>query len=1016
MATQDFFAEIAMTQHPIGNNDKEILPREITDRQFEKTTASFPFDSVKVAQDYTDQERYEQFIEGMEALRQQYAPFMENHLPGIQEVKKQDLREFDFRFLEEHEVFTQLHDSDKEWEKVTVPDYRGPEGKWKAYYKTNFSIQEIPDAHHVVIRFQCVDYKAFVYVNGNYVGQHEGFFAPFEFDITDYVQEENELVVEVHNDYTTKGDDGPVVDGDKIYAATGPGWDDPDTGWHHCPPGAGILGSVTVEMRPQFCIDDIFPRPDIDNKHVELRVGVMNYEKFIPEDFDMEVQFLPKNFKDDTVVNFIAKMKVIGMGKNEYRYQVPMEDFKLWTPDTPYLYGAICTIKKDGKIVSQAVKHFGMRKFVSDETTTPKGKFFLNNEPIILRGANEMGHLQQCVMNGNMDQLRDDILIAKYCNMNYYRITQRPVQEEIYDYMDMLGMMNQSDLPLFSTLRRNQVMEAVKQSGEMEHLLRSHPSAIMVTFINEPVCIRRTEDPNSKFSKRYELKGHRHVYRDELEAFFVAARKMIYIENPDRVIKNVEGDYDPPTSEGMPDFHTYTMWYSHHPIPVGKLIRGYIPPVKAGWMIGCGEYGAEGLDNLGVIEKYWPKSWLEKDADGNWYPTNIVRAQTNAMHGDWFEEKKTLEEWVEASQIHQAEATRIMTDAFRRRADYLGHTAIHLLIDAWPAGWMKTLVDCDRIPKKAYYAYKDSLVPYRVNLRCDRKYVYAGETISVEAWLLNDSSVAKAGKIVAGVRMNGEACSTYEIEAEVQAAYSECAGIIPMEVPENVKEETVLSLDAIVYDEQGNAVNAERLEFYVYPKAAQYVRDDMKIVAIGENAQTIANVYKIDTTQTIHDSDAMLVTIEKDKEETNKLAIQDVEKYLAQGGNVVMLLPGDKKPDSLMVGNLAIETKKCAKVYFAAAREDLVQYHFNWMYGSKLDYMDVIGRKYLAGDEGEALVYSYGKSGKDGAKAPKEHFPMVKKYTVGSGSLYVFSLMAEDKIGYNANLDKFIIDCLERKI
>ena len=49
-----------------------------------------------------------------------------------------------------------------------------------------------------------------------------------------------------------------------------------------------------------------------------------------------------------------------------------MKEFKLWDLDTPYLYSAVCTIKKDGKVVTQNAKHFGMRKFVSDETTTPK--------------------------------------------------------------------------------------------------------------------------------------------------------------------------------------------------------------------------------------------------------------------------------------------------------------------------------------------------------------------------------------------------------------------------------------------------------------------------------------------------------------------------------------------------------------------------------------------------------------------------------------------------------------------
>ena len=1010
MANQDFFAEIAMTQHPIGNNDKEIPPRETTNVSFKKSEKIVPYDKIKVAQDYTDEERYEQFQDGMDQLRKRYLPFMENHLPPTQTTQQKEFKQFDFRYAKEHEIFTQLKNQ-TDWEQITIPDYRGPEGKWKGYYRTTFSIERTLEHSHFILHFQCVDYKALVYINGNYVGGHEGFFAPFEFDITDYLQDENELIIEVQNDFTTKGDDGPVVDGDKIYAATGPGWDDAETGWHHCPPGAGVFGKVILEERPQFCIDDIFPRPDIDNNHVEMRVGVFNYEQFIPEDFDMEIKLCPKNFKSeqpDDVVEFHANMKVIGMGKNEYRYQVPMETFRLWTPDEPYLYGAICTIRKDGNIISQKWKQFGMRKFVSDETTEPKGKFFLNNKPIVLRGANEMGHLQQCVMNGDFDQLRDDILIGKLCNMNYYRLTQRAVQEEIYDYMDMLGMMNQSDLPLFSTLRRNQAVEAVRQSAEMEHLLRSHPSAVLMTFINEPVCIRRTEDPNSKYSKRYELKGHRHLYRDELEAFFVAARKMIYIENPDRVIKNVEGDYDPPTQDGMPDFHTYTMWYSHHPIPVGKLSRGYIPPVKQGWMIGCGEYGAEGLDPVELMQKRYPESWLAKNEKGEWYPINITRAQTNAMHGDWFEEKTTMEDWVEASQTHQALATSMMTDAFRRRADYIGHTAIHLLIDAWPAGWMKTLVDCERRPKKAYYSYMDSLKPYRVNLRCDRHYLYEQETVPVEAWLLNDTSEPQTGHIVASVRMDGNVYDSYELNASIDAAYAECVGKIMMEVPKTDKE-ALLQLDAVICDKDNNVLNAERLEFYVYP-SVKTQHDNQKISVIGERAKNMAKAFGYENIEPAHDENTKALLLSELEGNEEK-----VETCLKNGGTAIVILP-DIEQVQTTIGSLAIETKKGPKVYYTASREDLKKYHFHWTYNENLDYMDILARKYILGDEGEELLYTYAKSGANGEKAPKQHFPLVKKYQQGSGCLYIVSLVLDGKIGVNANLDKFLIDCIEGRV
>ena len=127
----------------------------------------------------------------------------------------------------------------------------------------------------------------------------------------------------------------------------------------------------------------------------------------------------------------------MGSGKNEYRYFIPIDNYRLWEADAPWLYGASVILKKDEDIISGRMQTFGLKTFISDETSKPKGRFYMNGNPMVLRGGNEMGHLQQCVMNEDFEQLIDDILIAKLCNLNYYRITQRPVQEEIYDYFDI---------------------------------------------------------------------------------------------------------------------------------------------------------------------------------------------------------------------------------------------------------------------------------------------------------------------------------------------------------------------------------------------------------------------------------------------------------------------------------------------------------------------------------------------------------------------------------------------------
>ncbi len=622
MGQKDIFQDIADNRIQVTEAHSEIPPVKKNDRVFAESRIPFPYGQVSFRQDIPFEERRKAFRRELEALRERYRPFMADCLPGQDTgTEVRELKHFTFRYLEKGEVFTQRDRTDAVWEEVTLPDYRGPageNGKWKGYYRIFFSCRERKAQERTVLQFQSVDYIARVYVNGSFVGSHEGLFAPFSFDVSDYVQagEDNELVVECQNDIPMMGV-GDLLDGDKLYAATGPGWDDPQMGWHHCPAGAGITGKVTLEYRPCLYLEDVFVCPDIDAHVAQVRVGVRNYTDTLQRDYRLRLRILPRNFAGEAIADYVHPVPYIGVGQNEYRFVVDIRDYRLWEPETPWLYGALLELEPaqnhgedSGAVcVSRLTETVGIRKFVSDENSTPRGKFFLNNHPVVLRGANEMGHLQQCVMNGDRDTLVDDILIAKLCNMNYYRVTQRPVQREIYDYFDMLGMMHQCDLPLFSFMRRPQFAEGVRQCVELEHLIRNHPSSVMVTLINEPMTIRKTEDPRSKGSVRSVTKGHRHLMRDELEAFFVAARQAIYTENPGRVVKNVEGDYEPPTVEGMPDFHCYTMWYSHHAMPIGKLMAGYLPAIKEGWMAGCGEYGAEGLDNLHVMTSRYPAEW-----------------------------------------------------------------------------------------------------------------------------------------------------------------------------------------------------------------------------------------------------------------------------------------------------------------------------------------------------------------------------------------------------------------------
>jgi hypothetical protein len=337
-----------------------------------------------------------------------------------------------------------------------------------------------------------------------------------------------------------------------------------------------------------------------------------------------------------------------------------------------------------------------------------------------------MGHEQLCVIAGDLEQLLDDLLIYKMAGINYIRFTQRPVEHEVLELCDALGLMAQADLPLFKNLRRNQFNEAVRQTSEMERFVRRHPCVVMDSFINEP------------FPLSWHNALHRHLEKAELLRFIESASTAVLQENPDRVIKPVDGDYDAP-SPGLPDNHCYTLWYNGHMIPFGKLEAGYWQPVKPGWHYACGEFGAEGLDPVDLMRRRYPVEWLPQtiEEEMEWTPRNIRKAQTGDMYQVFYDRPDTLEGWVEASQKFQAWTVKEMTEAFRRDPRMVSF-ALHLGIDAFPSGWMKTIVDCERQPKKGFFVFRDALAPVLPSLRAPRRFWWDDETFEAEIWVSND--------------------------------------------------------------------------------------------------------------------------------------------------------------------------------------------------------------------------------------------------------------------------------------
>ena len=265
----------------------------------------------------------EELYRELERQKEQYRPFMRKLAPAFETLEqRQELKEFYWR--EETEAdrtdFPGVLEGRGEWQKVTIPHYGGPLGNAVTYYRTGFSAGRNGD-EGIYLLFRGVDYIADVFVNGALAGSHEGFFAPFELDITKYVKAgENTLVVRVKNDFVHKRNERrrgeTMYGGDKIYAATGPGYDDPQMGWHHCPPGMGIWQPVYVEVKNRCSIRDIYVRPLPEEDRAEVWMEIFKSDPGYQE-IQVNLSLYGRNFRETVFENLCYKPSTgcaVGLG------------------------------------------------------------------------------------------------------------------------------------------------------------------------------------------------------------------------------------------------------------------------------------------------------------------------------------------------------------------------------------------------------------------------------------------------------------------------------------------------------------------------------------------------------------------------------------------------------------------------------------------------------------------------------------------------------------------------------
>ncbi len=286
----------------------------------------------------------------------------------------------------------------------------------KLWYRRFFTVPSDFRKKHVILHFGAVDWQTDVFLNGTRIGSHTGGYNAFSFDITDKLKNgDNELTVSV----TDPTDEGPQQRGKQALRSHG--------FWY-----TGTSGIwQTVWLEPVFPehIGSIKLTPDIDSGVIRIKTKAEG-----TRDFTLTAQI----FDGDKE---IIKQKITADDA------IAVPDAKLWSPESPFLYDMVLTMRCGRRTVDTVRTYFGMRKFSMDVADDGYQRLFLNNKPYFQTGLLDQGYWPDGGMTAPTDEaMIFDIAEMKRLGFNMLRKHIKVEPLRWYYHCDRLGMLVWQDM------------------------------------------------------------------------------------------------------------------------------------------------------------------------------------------------------------------------------------------------------------------------------------------------------------------------------------------------------------------------------------------------------------------------------------------------------------------------------------------------------------------------------------------------------------------------------------------
>jgi len=292
--------------------------------------------------------------------------------------------------------------------------------KNELWYDTNFTIESNWKGKNIVLHFGAVDWKTEVWLNGVKIGSHTGGYTPFSFDITPFITgKTQQLTVKVWD----PSNDGPQPRGKQVK--------NPKEIWYT--PVTGIWQTVWIEPVHKKNITTIKTTPDIDQNVISMKPEVAG-----------------ASYGDIIEVTVYEHSKTIATAKANVgeNVEIVLNNPKLWSPESPFLYKTNLKLISNGKVVDQVKSYFAMRKISSIRDSNGVLRMQLNNKDYFQFGPLDQGWWPDGLYTAPTDEaLKYDIVKTKELGFNMIRKHVKVEPERWYTHCDELGILVWQDMP-----------------------------------------------------------------------------------------------------------------------------------------------------------------------------------------------------------------------------------------------------------------------------------------------------------------------------------------------------------------------------------------------------------------------------------------------------------------------------------------------------------------------------------------------------------------------------------------